>query len=83
MNKNKDLFSVMEGVNSINNKLKQLRKSAGLKQSELAEMCGVSQQIISYIEQEERLPTIQLAKQIAKVFGLNVEQLWSMFYEDD
>jgi len=43
------------------NKIKQLRKSVGLRQEDLANLLGVSRQTIIAIENNKYNPTLQLA----------------------
>ncbi|MBO7669874.1 MAG: helix-turn-helix transcriptional regulator [Oscillospiraceae bacterium] len=48
-----------------------------LSQKELAEKCGVSQQMISFLEINQRTPSLKLAKCLAAVFGITVDELIS------
>lgn len=50
--------------------LKELRKSKGLTQQELADQCYVIQQTISHIERGERQPSVDTAKRIGKALGI-------------
>lgn len=61
--------------------LKALRISHGYSQCTFANMCGVSQKTISAIETGTRKPSHDLAKKIAKIFDLSINQIWEMFYE--
>ena len=51
---------------TIGRKLKELRNSRGLKQSELAEMVGLSRPAISNIESGKRSLTLSTLKRKAK-----------------
>jgi transcriptional regulator with XRE-family HTH domain len=55
--------------------LERERKRAGLTQEELAEKLGVKQALISQYENGVKLPTIQLAVKIAKLFGTTCEEM--------
>ncbi len=62
-------------------KVKQYREQAGLKQSELAEQVGARRETIVHLENGKYNPSLKLAMDIAKVFGVSVEELFS-FTED-
>ena len=49
------------------------RKQLELKQSELAEIVGVSTRMIEYIESGQRNPSNFLAEKIANTLGFDVE----------
>jgi len=48
------------------NNIKQLRKSEGLRQEDMAKILGVSRQTIIAIENDKYNPTLELAMKIAK-----------------
>ena len=52
----------------------------GLKQSDLAEMVGVRRETIVNLERGKYNPSLKLAMDIAKVFHVTVEDLFS--YDD-
>ncbi len=58
------------------NKVRELRKSKGLTQEELAEIIGVSRQTINAIEKEKFDPSLQTAIKMARLFDLAVEDLF-------
>lgn len=58
--------------------LKRHRQAAGLTQQELAGRVGVTRQTIISIERGRYRPSIELALQLARVFGLPVESLFSL-----
>ena len=62
------------------NKIKVLRKDAGLRQEDLADELGVSRQTIIAIENDKYNPTLELAMKIARLFELHVEDV---FFLDD
>lgn len=58
------------------NHLKLLRTERGWSQNALAERLGVSRQTINAIENERCDPSLPLAFQIARVFGLPIESIF-------
>lgn len=66
---------------SLQNHLKEHRARIGVNQSELGKMAGVSRQTISLIERGDYSPSVTLALRLAKIFGVNVEDIFT--YEED
>lgn len=62
-------------------RVKEYRERAGYKQSELAEMVGARRETIVHLENGRYNPSLKLAMDIAKVFGVTVEDLFT-FTED-
>ena len=60
------------------NKMKQLRKAAGLRQEDMAKMLDVSRQTIIAIENDKYNPTLELAMKIAKLLKMHVEDIFSL-----
>ena len=58
------------------NKLKEMREAKGLTQKEVGEMVGVSRQAINAIETEKFDPSIWLASDLARLFGLSIEEFF-------
>ena len=58
------------------NNIKQLRKSEGLRQEDMAKTLGVSRQTIIAIENDKYNPTLELAMKIARLLQLNVEEIF-------
>lgn len=56
-------------------KLKQLRKTNGISQEQLAEKAGVSRQTISKWESGEVLPDTENALLLSKIFGVSLDYL--------
>ena len=56
--------------------LKKVRQDNGLTQSALAEAAGVVRQTISNIECGINAPSVDLAKKLAEILGLN----WTDFF---
>lgn len=57
--------------------LRELRRTRGWSQQELAARLAVSRQTINSIETERYEPSLTLAFRIAKVFGLSIEDVFS------
>lgn len=54
-----------------------LRVNLGLSQQDLAKKCGVSQQYISFIENDKKLPSLKIAKRLAEILGVTLDRLIS------
>ena len=63
------------------NRLEEIRKERGIRQEELAEALSVSRQTIGSLENGRYNPSLKLAMDLAKVFGVTVEDLF-MFTEE-
>ena len=62
------------------NRLEELRKARGLKQEELAAALEVSRQTIGSLENGRYNPSILLAFQIARYFGMSIVDIF--IYEE-
>ena len=60
----------------MNNILKDLRSERGWSQQQLGEMLQVSRQTINSIERGKYDPSLPLAFDIAKTFGLTIEDIF-------
>ena len=58
-------------------RLKEFREKAELSQHDLAKMVGISQTHISDIENGKTTPTLFLAKRIANVFSVTLDEMIS------
>ncbi|CAI8812025.1 MULTISPECIES: helix-turn-helix transcriptional regulator [Pseudomonas] len=58
------------------NRLKELRAERKWSQVDLAERLSVSRQTINAIENERYDPSLPLAFQIARAFGLSIESIF-------
>ncbi len=58
-------------------KLKEYRAKFNMKQGDLAELVGVRRETIIRLERGQYNPSLKLAMDIAKVFGVTVEELFS------
>lgn len=57
----------------VTNSLRTLREQAGLTQAELARRVGVTRQTLIAIEQGRYSPTLELAFQLCRVFGVRID----------
>jgi putative transcriptional regulator len=62
------------------NRVRELRKSQGLTQEQLAEIIGVSRQTVNAIEKEKFDPSLPTAFKMAKLFGQPIEDFF--LFED-
>lgn len=69
------------GIFAIKNKLAEFRKEKNINQTDLGKRIGVSRQTISLIERGDYNPSVMVALSLAKVFSVNVEDIFSL--EDD
>ncbi|NLH78081.1 MAG: helix-turn-helix transcriptional regulator [Acidobacteria bacterium] len=58
------------------NRIRELRAGAGLSQQELALRVGVRRETIVFLEKAKYNPSLRLAHDIAKVFGLPIEEVF-------
>ena len=59
-------------------KLRSLRKAAGLSQAEVAKQMGVSVVRITNIETGKKAPTTEQLKKMSKLYGCDAKELLSM-----
>ena len=57
-------------------RIAEFREKNGLTQTQLANMCGVSQQSISKVEKGNGLPSLKLASAIANALGCTMDELF-------
>lgn len=58
-------------------RIKELRARDGLKQEELAELVGVRRETIGNLENGRYNPSLKLAMDIAGVFHMTVEEIFT------
>lgn len=63
------------------NRIEELRKARGIRQEEFAKLLEVSRQTISSLETGRYNPSIFLAHNIAKIFGMSIEEVF--LFEDE
>lgn len=61
---------------SFHNRVRRFRREKGLRQLDLARRLNVYQSEVSLIERGERVPSVLLAKRVAKVLGRTVEEVF-------
>lgn len=61
----------------MNNKIKIFRATGNLTQEQLADQLGVSRQTVVAIESDKYLPSLGLAFKIARLFKVNIEDVFS------
>jgi DNA-binding XRE family transcriptional regulator/membrane protein YdbS with pleckstrin-like domain len=75
------LSKLVEGEN-LRTKIKELREKQNISQGELAEKIGVSRQTINYIENGKIIPSLKIARQIAKVFQVSTDNIFEFDDEE-
>jgi putative transcriptional regulator len=60
----------------MNNRVKELRTAAGLRQEDLADRVGVSRQTIISVEMGRYNPSLELAWRLSKALGITIEELF-------
>ena len=62
-------------------RIKEYREKTGMKQAELAERVNARRETIVHLESGKYNPSLKLAMDIARVFGVTVEELFT--FTDD
>lgn len=62
-------------------RIKELRAAHDMDQARLAELVGVRRETIGRLENGQYNPSLKLAMDIAKVFGLTVEEIFTFIEE--
>jgi len=60
----------------VTNTIRAVREGAGMTQAELARQIGVTRQTLIAIEQGRYSPTLELAFQISRAFGVGLDDLF-------
>jgi putative transcriptional regulator len=60
----------------VTNSIRVIREEAGLTQAELARRVGVTRQTLIAIEQGRYSPTLELAFQLSRVFGVGIDDVF-------
>ena len=63
--------------------IRRLREKAGLTQLQLADKCGVSKQLIGFLETGRRQPTTRMLIRLAGAFNCTVDDLFTPKYLDN
>ena len=64
-------------------KMYEFRKALNIQQAELAEKVGVRRETIGKLENGKYNPSLKLAMDIAKVFGVTVEEVFFFPEEEE
>ena len=62
----------------IRNRIKEYRARHNMKQEELAKLVGVRRETIGNLEKGRYNPSLVLAWNIAQVFGVSIEEIFTM-----
>lgn len=60
----------------ITNTIRATREAAGMTQADLARRIGVTRQTLIAIEQGKYSPSLEMAFQLARVFGTSLDELF-------
>jgi len=63
-------------------RIRELRARDRLNQTELARLAKISRQTVSLIEREEYIPSLLIAKRMAKIFDEPIESIF-IFDEEE
>ena len=66
----------------IRNRMKEHRARLGLKQEDLAKLVGVRRETIGNLEKGRYNPSLVLAWNIAQVFGVTIEEIFTVENDD-
>ena len=67
----------------VTNSVRAVREAAGMTQADLARTVGVTRQTLIAIEQGRYSPTLELAFQLARTFGVRIDDLFQYPDSDD
>ncbi|WP_300253059.1 helix-turn-helix transcriptional regulator [uncultured Subdoligranulum sp.] len=62
----------------IKNRIREYRARHGMKQEDLARLVGVRRETIGNLEKGRYNPSLVLAWNIAKVFGVTIEEIFTV-----
>jgi ribosome-binding protein aMBF1 (putative translation factor) len=66
-----------QGVTTLGQKIRAAREARGLTQAELAARAQVAQAYLSYLEQDQREPSLSIAARIARELEIPLDELAS------
>jgi DNA-binding XRE family transcriptional regulator len=69
--------AVAQGVATLGQKIRAAREARGLTQAELAVRARVAQAYLSYLEQDQREPSLSIAASIARELEIPLDELAS------
>lgn len=62
-------------LQTLGGRMAELRKQQGLSQTQLADLLGISQQLVAFYERGQRRVPIDLLPGVARLLGVSVEEL--------
>lgn len=71
-----------DSANTLGYKIKQMRKSKGWTQEQLAEKIGIDNKHLSRIEKGYHMPTYQILKNLAQIFNFDIRTFEDISIED-
>jgi len=63
---------------TVRNRVKEFRDGRGWTQQELADAVGVSRQSINSIERDRYVPSLELALEFGRVFGVSTDDIFEL-----
>lgn len=66
----------------ISNRIKEFRARSSMSQEDLAKAVGVRRETIGNLENGRYNPSLVLAWNIAKVFGVTIEEIFTVYNDD-
>jgi len=60
----------------MNNRIRELRLSLDMTQEELARRVGVRRETIVFLEKNKYNPSLRLAYDLSRVFGITIEEVF-------
>ena len=66
----------------ISNRIKEFRARNNMRQEDLANAVGVRRETIGNLENGRYNPSLVLAWNIAKVFGVTIEEIFTIYNDD-
>lgn len=66
----------------ISNRIKEFRARDSMSQEDLANAVGVRRETIGNLEKGRYNPSLVLAWNIAKVFGVTIEEIFTVYNDD-
>ena len=66
----------------ISNRIKEFRARNNMSQEDLANAVGVRRETIGNLENGRYNPSLALAWNIAKVFGVTIEEIFTIYNDD-
>jgi putative transcriptional regulator len=67
---------LISGVSKMNNRIKEFRAKYDLTQDDLAKKVNVRRETIVFLEKNKYNPSLKLAFDISKVFGVAIEEIF-------